>query len=81
MIKDLMHSLTQSIDVLLSHNTYIIHLIPLYKHKVDICVNGIRVQEDLDGFCYQYEEIIETVFNLLKIEYRIVYVRETAYNY
>jgi glycerol-3-phosphate cytidylyltransferase-like family protein len=81
MINALIDSLKQYVDVLLSENTYIIHLVPLYKHKVDICVNGIRVQEDLDGFCYQYEEIIETAFNLLKFEYRIVYVRETAYNY
>jgi hypothetical protein len=75
-----MHSLTQSIDVLLSHNTYIIHLIPLYKQKVDICVNGIRVQEDLDGYCYQYEDIIHTALNLMKLEYKI-YTLGNTYNY
>lgn len=36
MIKFLMKSLNQAVDVLLSGNTYIIHLIPIYKHKVDI---------------------------------------------
>jgi hypothetical protein len=75
MISDIMKSLDTALKVLLSGETYIIHLIPIYKHKVDICVNGIRVQEDLDGFCYQYAEIIVAAFEMLKIEYKIYEIK------